>query len=757
MSVCKNEGCSKKFRATHHTLLHRPEKMQNDVCAATTCGTTMTQYESHSDSESEKEESKTYLDILPVRVRCNGVEVLTYALLDSGSSLSFCSRCLINALNAIESGTPTKTSLETLTTDTPTSFDTSCFDFDVLPLNDKGKFKMSKVTMIDSIPVNLSSRNVVKRLDKFDHLQGVDLPAVNGGTVTLLIGNDNALLHFPIETRAALDPSKDPQAIKTPLGWILKGPNNPGENDTEQSINLLLSGYRMPKQVCDLNELLVTNEGDVFPSPFEFDCTSVNDLMHWLKSNRELMEFGLKYSREDVLAYDLMTKSVRLVNGHFELPLLWKNDAKLMTDSFVTAKKHLIGIKRRLQRDHVLKQKYCEQMNIALANDYAEVVLDEQIDESHRVWYIPHHPVLNPRKPEKVRVVYDCAARSNHTSLNNNLMTGPDLVNKLFKVLLRFRKEKIAIVSDIEAMFYQVRVAPKDKDSLRFLWWPNGDVDLDPIPHRMKVHVFGAKSSPSCAAFALKQTAKEFGKLFSPKVSETVFKCFYVDDLLTSVSDEIGACKMIEDLTNLLKMGEFKLTKWLSTSQLVMETVPQKERAKEIKNLCLTNVENRVLGMIWNIKEDVFQFEVNAEAKLLTRRFILSITNRLFDPLGLVAPVIVEARLIFRDVCKHKIDWDDPVPQPYASRWKSWMDSLEGLSRIVIPRCFKSFDTRVNNLQLHVFADALVVARGAVCYLRVEYDNNLVSSSIVMSKAHLASSENNDNSENGIRSSSGCC
>ena len=115
-------------------------------------------------------------------------------------------------------------------------------------------------------------------------------------------------------------------------------------------------------------------------------------------------------------------------------------------------------------------------------------------------------------------------------------------------------------------------------------------------------------------------------------------------------------------------MGEFKLTKWLSTSKLVMETVPQEERAKEIKNLCLTNVENRVLGMIWNVKEEVFRFEVNAEAKLLTRRFILSITNRLFDPLGLVAPVIVEARLIFRDVCKQKIDWDDPVTQPYASR-----------------------------------------------------------------------------------------
>ena len=205
-------------------------------------------------------------------------------------------------------------------------------------------------------------------------------------------------------------------------------------------------------------------------------------------------------------------------------------------------------------------------------------------------------------------------------------------------------------------MFYQVRVAPKDKDSLRFLWWPNGDHDLNPIPHRMKVHVFGAKSSPSCAAFALKQTAKEFGKLFSPEESEMVFKCFYVGNWLTSVDYEISNRKMIDDLTNPLEMGGFKLTKWLSTSKLVMETVPQEERAKEIKNPCLTNIKNRVLRMIWNVKEDLIQFEVNAEDKVLTCQFILSITNCLFDPLGLVVPVIVEARLISRDVCKQKID-----------------------------------------------------------------------------------------------------
>ena len=184
----------------------------------------------------------------------------------------------------------------------------------------------------------------------------------------------------------------------------------------------------------------------------------------------------------------------------------------------------------------------------------------------------------------------------------------------------------------------------------------------------MKVHVFGAKLSPTCASFALRQTAKEYGKFFAPEVAETVLKSFYVDDLLTSVSDETTEAKMISDLRNLLHMGGFKLTKWITTSRKVMLTIPEEERAPVVKDLCLGVAENRVLGMMWNIEADVFRFEVNVEDKPVTRRFILSVTNRLFDPLGLVAPVIIEATLIFRETCKLKMDWDELLPRSYMSR-----------------------------------------------------------------------------------------
>ena len=133
-------------------------------------------------------------------------------------------------------------------------------------------------------------------------------------------------------------------------------------------------------------------------------------------------------------------------------------------------------------------------------------------EEEQNVWYIPHYPVLNPNKRDKVRIVYDCAAKSKGVSLNEKLMKGPDLVNRLVGVLLRFRNERIAIVSDITGMFHQVICAPEDRDCLRFLWWPQGDLSKEPLPYQMTVHLFGAESSPSCAAFALLETVKQFGK-----------------------------------------------------------------------------------------------------------------------------------------------------------------------------------------------------------------------------------------------------
>ena len=180
--------------------------------------------------------------------------------------------------------------------------------------------------------------------------------------------------------------------------------------------------------------------------------------------------------------------------------------------------------------------------------------------DSKRVWYLPHHPVANANKPGKLRVVFDCTAKYEGISLNSKLLQGPDLNNSLVGVVTRFRQEQVALAADVEAMRHQDRVLEKDCDALRFLWWPNGDTTKQPKCFGMQVHLFGATSSPSCAAYALKRTADDNAHLFEPEGVSTVKRNFYVDDCLKSVPTEKDAIKLALDLQSLMKMGGFRLT-----------------------------------------------------------------------------------------------------------------------------------------------------------------------------------------------------
>ena len=133
------------------------------------------------------------------------------------------------------------------------------------------------------------------------------------------------------------------------------------------------------------------------------------------------------------------------------------------------------------------------------------VPTDELQPGDRPVWYLPHHPVTHPLKPEKVRVVFDCAAQFAHTSLNRQLLQGPDLTNNIVGVLTRFRQEFVGLVADIQSMFHQVRVEPRDCDALRFSWWPGGDLSAELTEYRMVKHLFGATSSPSVVNLCLRK------------------------------------------------------------------------------------------------------------------------------------------------------------------------------------------------------------------------------------------------------------
>ena len=129
--------------------------------------------------------------------------------------------------------------------------------------------------------------------------------------------------------------------------------------------------------------------------------------------------------------------------------------------------------------------------------------------------------------------MFDCSSRYRGVALNDKVLQGPDFINKLVGVLLRFRQKPVAIMGDIEAMYHQV--TPSDRDVLRFLWWQDDYTGKHPEIYRMAVHLFGGIWSPSCASFALRRTADDYQHEVEPNIVKTVKHNFYVDDCLQSM------------------------------------------------------------------------------------------------------------------------------------------------------------------------------------------------------------------------------
>lgn len=171
-------------------------------------------------------------------------------------------------------------------------------------------------------------------------------------------------------------------------------------------------------------------------------------------------------------------------------------------------------------------------------------------------WYIPHHGIYHPQKPGKICVVFDCSSKYQETSLNDHLLTGPDLTNTLVGVLCRFRKGSIPVMCDVECMFHQFHVKKEDQDYLRFLWWENGNLQAKPSIYRMRVYLFGAASSPGCANFGLKHLAAQGHGQFSDDAVHFIQRNFYLDDGLASVQTEREAIELIKEPRELCYTGK---------------------------------------------------------------------------------------------------------------------------------------------------------------------------------------------------------
>ena len=245
--------------------------------------------------------------------------------------------------------------------------------------------------------------------------------------------------------------------------------------------------------------------------------------------------------------------------------------------------------------------------------------------------------------------MFDCSAKFNGRSINKELLSGPDLTNQLVGVLIRFCQEQVAVIGDIESMFYLAWVSEEHRSLLRFLQWKELDLNNPPIDHEMDQHVFGGVSSPSCSNYAFKKTADDNKLKYGLEAADTLNKNFYVHDMLKSVASVLEAIIQVKIVRGMFRAGGFRSTKFVSSSKELLMSIPQKDRRQEApdKRLLETIPDNkRALGVLWNIKDDKLGFQVHMKEKPLTRRGMLSSLSSIYDPLELAAPFMLEGRRI---------------------------------------------------------------------------------------------------------------
>ena len=701
---CFMAGCKRR----HHTSLHQA---LSDPLKETSPASTTVQVSGTSPLIGVMKGNRSvFLQIIPLKVsNRQGKTVQTFGLLDSGSQCTVITKSLCQRLDL--PGRMKKVKFGTIKDDEV--LPTKIVDLQVSSIDDKFSLNIRNVYSLNDELFNVPGQNVpINSESKWDYLRDIHFPEVQADQVQILVGADAPAALLPEEVRRG--GTGLPYASKTPLGWTLVGVY---DYDLITS-NVLRIGHTK------------VNESDV----------ELDDLV---KKFWETESFGTKANIQSPMSINerdilkTLDKETTIASGHYEVPMLWKPNIDL-PESFPVANRRLSSLSKRFQKDEIYFSMYEKNLNDYLQKGHARKLTEEEIlKKTDKTWYLPHHGVVNVNKPGKVRMVFDAAAKSAGQSLNSNLSTGPDLVNSLIGVLLRFRKHRVAVTADIEGMFHQVKLKPPDAEAVRFLWRCDPSSTDPPDHYQMLVHIFGATDSPCCAAYALRRAALDQREAFPEKVIDAVLRNFYVDDLLSSVLNDTEAKHLITNLEKLLANRGFNLTKFNSNTKSVLQVItPEKHAMKS--SLEFENSVSRALGIKWDLQEDCFMYIVDARtvSGTCTKRQILKKTATVFDPLGFLTPFTLMAKLILQNLWRTNIDWDDDVDASTQESWERWLQELSKISQTIrIPRSFNiqpGYQT-----QLHLFCDASEKAFAAVAYIRIQSQSE-VRCHLIMAKSRVA-------------------
>ncbi|XP_055605061.1 uncharacterized protein LOC129753286 [Uranotaenia lowii] len=429
-------------------------------------------------------------------------------------------------------------------------------------------------------------------------------------------------------------------------------------------------------------------------------------------------------------------------SGRFVVRLPLTSDPLVRVgESRSIAERRFQSLERRLKRDPATREAY-----VCFMADYERlghmIKLTDPVDDSVPHCYLPHHPVFKESSTStKVRVVFDASCKtSTGYSINDMQLVGPTIQDDLLSIIMRFRTHPIALVADIEKMYRQIQLHLDDCKYQRILWRQGPEEPL--ATFELQTVTYGFASAPFLATRALQRLAEDEISRF-PVAAPAFKNDFYVDDCLTGAEDVESAVQLRREASALAASAGLPLKKWASNVPEALRGIPREDLAVSEIHSLQDDQAVSTLGLVWETRSDVLRFRVQLPlpAPVLTKRKIMSYIAQIFDPLGLVGPIITVAKLFMqrlwglRTENGESFEWDRPLPASYQADWKEFHSTLDTIATIQVPRYVSS--ANATSFQLHFFSDASEKAYGSCCYIRSECDG-VVRVVLLTSKSKVA-------------------
>ena len=678
---CTATGCDR----VHHPLLHSEPTGQGQPQAAP-------RFQEKQFVGINRVSKETMFRVVPVVVSANGREQRTFALLDTGSTVSFIKTGLARELG-LQGAREQMTVAWTDEVGHPIMTER----VKVHIVGADGKSRPVVVNTFDEL--SLPKHSVEEHQLIEEGLQSLPIARIRQAVPQLLLGLDNAVLlegHGAITGR-----SGKVIATETPLGWVVMG--TPEERP----------------QTC-----LMTRED--------------HKLHQLVEEYIEADHFGLiedgkvcARSEDELRALELLERNTRRVGSRYQSALLWRAEEAVLPDNWPAAVRRHKSFLTKLRREPALWQRVTDIMSEHERKGYITPAALGQ--SAGRKWYLPIFTVCNPNKPGKVRVVWDGAAEFHGVSLNSQLLVGPDLNAALVNVLMRFRLGKVAISGDIDEMFHRVMIHPRDWPAQRFLF--QGIHEEEPRVMEATVAIFGAACSPTMAQYVKNVNADRFAEK-DPRAVQVIKEQTYVDDQLDSDDSAEALLSRTRRVIAIHQSGGFHIGKWASNEPSILRQLG----ATPTEEVIMVSSKTSVLGLNWLTVTDALSFRWRTEivgpleGSLPTKRQLLRIAMSVYDPLGLIGFITVLPRIILREVWRSGEDWDQEINEGLREDWNVWLECLTKLAELKVPRWYGNLGRRV---ELHVFVDASDKATAAVLYVRSQ-DPERPRGTLVASKCKAA-------------------